>query len=105
MSQPKQENWMSPLNKIIWYRAFKKRQRYVTIRDGRKFIVEYDNVPPFVVKTLGQNIKVIHVRMAPMSEQPSWVETNFVPYGFFDLKEVTNIHWISQGRKTPLTVS
>lgn len=94
-AQKTRENWMSPLNKIIWLRAFKKRQEFVTIRDGRKFICDYD-VPPFVIKTLGENINVVHVRMAPMDQQPVWVETVFAPYGFFDLKEVTNIHWITQ---------
>ena len=102
----KQDNWMSPLNKVIWYKAFKARATRVTIRDGRKFILDYD-VPDFVIKTLGENIKVVHVRMAPMKEQPSWVETNFVPFGFFNLSEVTNMHWISRAStaKSPLVKS
>jgi hypothetical protein len=95
-----QDNWMNPLNRLIWIKAFRQRKTRVTIRDGRKFKLDYD-VPPFVIKTLGEEVEVVHVYMAPMDEQPSWVETCFAPYGFFDLKEVTNFHWIAAGNKKP----
>ena len=41
----KGEDWMSPLNKIIWHRAFKARKTQVRLRDGRRFSIDYDQIP------------------------------------------------------------
>ena len=68
------EDWMSPLNKIIWLKAFRAKQTEVTIRDGRRFRLDYDRIPGKV-----------------------WVSFDgaaFHPCGWFDLKKVTNQLWL-----------
>jgi len=42
---PKTEDWMSPLNRIVWLRAFRTKKKVVQLRDGRKFSVDYNQIP------------------------------------------------------------
>ena len=86
MISPTGESWMSPLNKIIWMKAFKTRQTHVTIRDGRKFVIDYDR---------------------PKLKARNWCFVNpdpeytgeFVPCGEFDLDKVTDPLWVSEDGK------
>lgn len=81
------EDWLSPLNRIDWYRAFKARDRIVTLRDGRRFEIDYDHME--MIKSTGEKRKLVHVRPA---------DGRLSPRGFFDLKEVTSKQWITEGR-------
>jgi hypothetical protein len=81
VSMPKNQthgrnNWMSPLNKVIFYRAFREKRTEVQINDGRRFKVNYDQRPGY-----------------------AWVEhigKEKIPCGWYDLKEVTNKAWLSK---------
>lgn len=70
--QDNREDWMSPLNKIIWLNAFRKRNTRVRLRDGRVFSVDYDQIPG----------------KAWVDGQPHSGEV--CPCGWFDLKRVTD---------------
>jgi hypothetical protein len=35
--------WMDPLNKIVWHRAIKRRQKSVILEDGRIFHLDYNH--------------------------------------------------------------
>jgi hypothetical protein len=81
MPQPNKtrEDWMSPLNKIIWLNAFRAKKKSVMLRDGRRFTIDYDQIPG-----------------------KAWVDgTNgeVCPCGWFDLKRVTNDLFLSEGKK------
>ena len=86
---PKHEDWMSPLNKVIWMRAFRKKQTEVTLRDGRKFEINY-NVRPLVFASTGEKFDLVHVQPA---------DGTFAPCGYFRLKEVTDPRWVSRDDK------
>lgn len=86
---PKHEDWMSPLNKVIWMRAFRKKETEVTLRDGRKFEINYD-VRPLVYPTTGETFELVHV-------QPS--DGKFAPSGYFRLKVVTDPDWVKEDNK------
>jgi hypothetical protein len=67
-------NWMSPLNKVIFYRAFREKRAEVQINDGRTFSINYEQRPGY-----------------------AWVEhigKEKIPCGWYDLKVVTNKSWI-----------
>ena len=70
----KYEDWLSPMNRMVWMKAFKAKETTVTLRDGRKFIIDYDKRP-------GQ----IFVKPA---------SGTYVPRGYFDEKKVTNHLWV-----------
>ena len=84
MPNPKHEDWMTPLNKIIWMRAFKAKATEVTLRDGRKFIINYD-VEPLLLKTTGEKRVLCHVKPA---------DGSLAPRGYIDLKEATHNEWL-----------
>lgn len=72
----KLEDWMSPLNRIIWLNAFRRRATEVTLRDGRKFSVDYTQKPG-----------------------KAWVDIiggSTHPCGWFDLERVTNELFLSE---------
>ena len=69
--------WMSPINKLIWMKAFIGKQPEVTLNDGRKFIVDYDRIPGKVWVT-------------PKKKH------DFVPCGWFDYKKVTDKGWLDE---------
>jgi hypothetical protein len=73
---PEKEDWLSPLNRIIWLRAFRARQTLVTLRDGRKFTVDYDRIPG-----------------------KAWVDiasSEVNPCGWFDMERVTDDLFLSE---------
>lgn len=74
-SEPVVQAWMNPLNKLIWRKAFKARATSVTINDGRKFTLDYTKRKGFVL-----------VKPA---------DGALVPMGWFDLKRVASLEWIS----------
>lgn len=85
----KTENWKSPLNRILWLNALRKKAPQVTLRDGRVFNINYD-VRPLVYKSTGEVVEL--VRVEPANDE-------HVPYGFFDLKRCTNLAWITEDLK------
>jgi len=84
----KREDWMSPLNRVIWLKAFRARQTEVTIRDGRKFKLNYD-VRPLELPASGETRKLVHITPA---------DGQFVPSGYFNLKEVTDPSWVKEDK-------
>ena len=67
------EDWLSPMNKMIWMKAFKAKETKVVLRDGRKFTVDYNKRPGEI-----------------------YVKSNhgYVPSGYFDEKKVMHTQWI-----------
>jgi hypothetical protein len=69
----KRTSWMSPLNKIIFHKAFVARQKEVQIGDGRQFNIDYSKRPGF-----------------------AWVSpigADYIPAGWFDMSRVTKKDW------------
>jgi hypothetical protein len=77
-NKPTTEDWLSPMNKLIWIKAFKAKATTVTLRDGRKFRAWY---------TQRDNVPIVEVH--PMEGR--------VPMGYFELKKVTDHSWLSDG--------
>lgn len=79
-----EESWMSPMNRIRWYRAFKARATSVTIRDGRRFNIYYIEQNVGLEKTA--------VKLAVVKPVPG---EGFVPCGKFRLEKVTDRAWVT----------
>lgn len=76
MTEIKQrEDWLSPMNRIIWIKAFRAKDTEVTLRDGRKFIMDYGKKPGVVF------VKAKDER---------------VPRGSFELEKVTHNSWLTE---------
>lgn len=74
------ENWMSPLNKLIWIKAFRKKQTSVTLRDGRRFELDFERTPGKVL---------IYPAVTATGHD------TIVPRGWFDLDRVTDDQWLT----------
>lgn len=73
------EDWMSPLNRIIWLNAFRQKKKIVRLRDGRRFSIDYDQIPG-----------------------KAWVDCidDFAcPCGWFDMGRVTNDLFLSEQKR------
>jgi hypothetical protein len=72
-------NWMNPLNKLIWIKAFKDKQELVKLPGGMQFKCDYRLKPGLV-----------------------WVKPSdgrtLVPCGWFDLNIVTKESWIESDK-------
>jgi hypothetical protein len=68
-------DWMGPLNRLVWFRAFKTRAKTVRLADGRTFTLNYTEKPGKVV-------------IRP--------KKGFVPCGTFELDRVTHLDWLSE---------
>lgn len=79
MGQGNPEDWLSPMNKLIWFEAFTKRLTHVKLRDGRKFTITYKHTPDYEV-----------AKVAPM--------VGYIPRGTFELKIVTNLLWLTENK-------
>jgi hypothetical protein len=77
MPEVKKEDWLSPMNRLLWQKAFKSKVATVTLRDGRKFNLDYEKKNGFVSVTLAD-------------------KSSYVPRGTFDLKKVTHSSWLSE---------
>lgn len=75
--KPTTEDWLSPMNKLIWIKAFKAKQTQVTVRDGRKFTIQYKK---------RNNVDIVFIRPVVGS----------VPMGFFELRKVTEPSWLEE---------
>jgi hypothetical protein len=74
MPEVRQGSWMNPLNKVIWRKAFKKRQKEVQLNDGRMFRCNYSLRPGLV-----------------------WIEPiggEKVPCGWINLKRAEENEWL-----------
>jgi hypothetical protein len=70
------DSWMSPLNKLIFFKAFRAKHTEVQISGGRQFKIDYDKRPGFAwISPIGKEI---------------------VPAGWFDLNVVTRKEWLSK---------
>jgi hypothetical protein len=70
---------MSPLNKILWYKAFRAKKTSIKLRDGRVFTIDYKQIPG-----------------------KAWVNgTNgeVAPCGWFDLARVTDEQFLYESVK------
>jgi hypothetical protein len=74
----KRENWMSPLNRIIWLNAFKARQTNVIVRDGRRFTLDYT-----------QRSGHVWVSIEPPDHHPC---------GWFDLENMVDELFLTENR-------
>lgn len=77
----KTESWLSPMNKAIWIKAFRNKEKSATIRDGRKFTIRYSTKTHF-----GQKKEMALV--TPTS--------GFAPSGWFELARVVDQLWMTQ---------
>lgn len=80
------ETWLSPMNKVIWLRAFRERATRVTLRDGRKFKVRYSQ------------------EKFPASDPPeeyAWVAPlyGYVPCGWFQMSKCTDTTWLTESQE------
>jgi hypothetical protein len=80
----RKENWLSPLNKMIWVKAFQNRATEMTIRDGRKFTIKYSTQ-----RLYGEPADMAWVR----SEQFDG------PCGWFPVKKVLDPIWLTVEEK------
>ena len=76
------EDWLSPLNKMIIQKAVKAKETSVTIRDGRKFTLDYE-------KRGSEGLVLI---------KPHKHSGSFVPMGYFDIKKISHLSWLSEDR-------
>lgn len=75
--------WLNPLNRMIWQRAFRAKETSMTLRNGQKFNIKYDYK--------GRTGKVwvqIDRASAPQGFD------SFTPCGWFDYNEVVDPNWI-----------
>ena len=79
---------MSPLNRIIWMRASKARKTEVTIRDGRRFLINYD-VRPIHFPASNVVRKLVHIKPA---------DGKFAPSGYFNLDHVQTVDWVKEAK-------
>lgn len=77
------EDWLSPMNKLIWIRAFKNKEREVTLRDGRQFKISYSMESFF---------------SAEPAQEYAWVECKKegAPRGWFRMSKVTSSEWVNE---------
>ena len=70
--------WLNPLNRIIWQTAFRAKAKSMTLRNGDKFNLTYEEQ--------SGTLKV-------------WVQsaTYFVPAGWFDYNMVISKEWVTSG--------
>jgi hypothetical protein len=83
---------MSPLNRIIWMQAFRKKQTEVTIRDGRVFDVDYE-------KGKGLGFDGHDLALVTPSQTKKQREQQFVPCGWFDMTRCTDDLWVKEDQK------
>jgi hypothetical protein len=78
-----EQNWLSPLNKILLFGAFKIKLREVTLRSGQKLSLRY-------VKQGDR--EVVKVKPIPTRKFPN----EFVPCGTFEYKKVSHSSWLEE---------
>lgn len=84
--------WLDPLNKLIWQKAFRERATTMTLRNGKKYKIRYEK----------RNVRSLDDRLNGITEM-AWVQLDgWVgngPCGWFRVNEVLNPYWISEGSK------
>jgi hypothetical protein len=78
------EYWLSPMNRALLRRAFRKRQKQVKLRDGRKFKIKYEK------QHIYSNGKAERVFVSP--------ERGFAPCGWFRYSKITDELWITESQ-------
>lgn len=66
-------DWLNPMNRIVFHNAVKNRTKRVRLGDGRVFLLDY-------------KLKPGHVRIQ--------VDGHFAPMGWFELSKVEQPEWI-----------
>lgn len=69
-------NWQDPLNQILFKNAFKAQATEVTLRDGRKFSIEYETRKG----ELMAYVKII---------KQQYADSSVAPAGWFNVKNYT----------------
>lgn len=83
------EDWLSPLNRVKFQRAFRNKAAQVVLRDGRKFVLKYTKK-----RFYGERVEVVFI--SP--------EYEFVPCGYFRMEKVLEKDWLfeqEQQQQTP----
>jgi len=75
--------WLNPLNRLIWQRAFKAKEPTMTLRNGQKFSITYD---------CNGRMGKAWVQIVKGYEKSGF--DPFTPCGWFDYKEVTDPQWV-----------
>ena len=84
ISKAKRESAFTPLNKVLWMKAIKRRAAQVTLRDGRKFKLRYGN------RRFGKRSESTDFCwFEPVSEE-------FVPCGYLRMNIVTDKLWLEE---------
>jgi len=79
-------DWLNPLNRIIWQTAFKAKATQMTLRDGRKFNLTYED---------RSGILKVWVQIDRNSAYVG--HSAFLPCGWFDYDTVVSKEWITSG--------
>lgn len=74
-------NWLSPINKVRWHKAFCNHAKSVQLTDGRKFSIRYETMRS---KVTDEEWEVAHV-IGPNVQDPS---------GYLRMSVVTKEDWI-----------
>jgi len=80
----KNENWLTPTNKVLWMKAFRSRAEHVELRDGRRFQIKYKTATFFP---------------SDGPKEYAWVEPSlgtFAPSGYFSIERVTDQLWLTE---------
>jgi hypothetical protein len=82
------ESWLSPMNRAIWVKAFRNRDKKVKLRNGREFEIRYGIQHRFKAsEEVEENAFVKPVK-------------GFAPCGYFRMSKVTDEQWITEQDKT-----
>lgn len=82
-------DWLDPINRIIWQKAFKAQAATMTLRDGRVFTIDYRRV-----KVTSLDVRKSGVKLK------AWVfpkHGECAPCGWFPVDDVIDITWIQNG--------
>lgn len=76
--------WLDPLNRMIWQRAFRLKLTETTLRDGRKFTIKY------VDGKDREGKPIVKAWIRPVAGQ------GFAPCGWFVVKDCLDPLWLKE---------
>jgi hypothetical protein len=82
MTENTKFNWTDPLNRLIWQQAFKTRAKSMTLRDGKKYTIEYESG----INLDGEKVTKAWVQI------DGWVGNG--PCGWFTVEKVLSPEWV-----------
>jgi len=78
--------WLNPLNRMIWQKTFLAKNKTMTLRNGQKFNLTYED---------RSGRMVVWVQIDRDSVRRGF--DSFTPCGWFDYEQVTSKEWITSG--------